>query len=65
MAKPVKSKWLGARVDSVMDGKVTAYIETAEITMGDLLREAVNEYMANHPIKTPRLDHTKPTKPGE
>lgn len=65
MARQVKSKWLGARVDAELEAKVAIYTETTDTTMGDLLRKAIKEYLDNHPIKTPRVDRTKPTKPGE
>ena len=55
MAKKVKDKWLGARVDENLDGLVDTYIDAAELTMGELVRLAVVEYMNNHPIA--------PTKP--
>lgn len=49
MAKRVKSKWLGARADDLLFGEVTQYIEASEMTMGDLVRTAVKEYMWAHP----------------
>lgn len=54
MAKKVKDKWLGARVDANLDSLVDVYIEATEITMGDLVRVAVVEYMENHPIEVSR-----------
>lgn len=67
MAKQIKDKWLGARVDLQMDARVTAYTAAAETTMGDLVRDAVNEYMVNHPVKHPdaRANVNHVTKPGE
>lgn len=52
MARRVKDKYLGARVDDDMSARVDTYIAAAHITMGDLLRAAVTEYMINHPAKT-------------
>lgn len=63
--KKVKDKWLGARVDVVMEGKVSAYIEAADISMGDLIRRSVNEYMVNHPQKQESSNQTQLIKPGE
>lgn len=60
-----KDKWLGARVDANMDAEVSAYIEAADMVMGDLIRKSVREYMQNHPVKKTVPDPTQITKPGE
>ena len=60
-----KDKWLGARVDAKMDAEVSAYIEAADMVMGDLIRKSVREYMTNHPIKRALPNQTEPVKPGE
>ena len=67
MAKQVKDRWLGARVDAATDKRVSDYTEAAEINMGDLVRDAVNEYIINHPVKNPlgKVDVSKLNKPGE
>lgn len=67
MAKPVKDRWLGARIDAPMDVKVKAYTEAAGMDMGELVRDAVSEYMVNHPVKDPstKTDVTTQVKPGE
>ena len=49
--KLTKDKWLGARADADLDAKVTEYIDAADISMGDLIRRSVKEYLLNHPIK--------------
>lgn len=55
MPKQVKNKWLGARADDNLSAQVTRYIEASDnLTMGDLVREAVEEYMINHPVKQTR-----------
>lgn len=65
MAKKVKNTWLGARADEDLETKVTAYIEKADMSMADLVRQGVIEYMHNHPIKAdPKPDQTQVTKPG-
>ena len=51
MARPIKDKWLGARVDEALYVSVDSYVKTVEISMGDLLRLAVEEYLNNHPVK--------------
>lgn len=57
MPKQVKNKWLGARVDDSLSERVTQYIEASDdLTMGTLIREAVMEYMINHPVKQPRKE---------
>lgn len=68
MAKLVKHKWMGARVDSEQETRINAYVEASdEITQGELFRRGADEYMANHPIKNPKtkVDSTKVRKPGE
>lgn len=52
MARRVKSKYIGARADDDMVANIDAYIAAAKITMGDLIRSAVAEFMINHPAKT-------------
>lgn len=51
MAKSIKDKWLGARVDAKMEAKVVDYIKIMDEIdgMGDFIRKAVNEFIANHP----------------
>lgn len=50
MAKAVKTRVLGARVDDPYMSNVEDYIEAADTNMADLVRSAVDEYIANHPI---------------
>lgn len=47
--KPVKDKWVGARVDTALYDEVDKYIDAADMNMGDLVRKAVKEYMWAHP----------------
>jgi cAMP phosphodiesterase len=61
--KLTKDKWLGARADADLDAKVTEYIDAADISMGDLIRRSVKEYLLNHPIKQPEPEVN--LKPGE
>ena len=64
--KPVKDKWLGARVDAPTEAEVNAYLEAHDdLTMGAMVRKAVKEYMLNHPLKEKKPDPTALTKPGE
>jgi hypothetical protein len=52
MARKMKDKYIGARVDSPYFDRVIAYIDASPIeTQGQLVRAAVDEYMSNHPIK--------------
>jgi predicted transcriptional regulator len=51
MANKVKDDWLGGRVDSDLKERVEEYIESAEITQGQLIRKAVIEYIKNHPVE--------------
>lgn len=63
MAKRIKDRWLGARIDAVIDTKITEYLKATEMSMGDLIRGAVEEYMRNHPMKEPKP--WPKIKPGE
>lgn len=50
--KPIKDRYIGARVDEVFGGEVNNYLEHLDdTTMGDLIRKALKEFMFNHPIK--------------
>ena len=45
-----KSDWIGARVDEDFKEDVEAYIDEADITTGQLVRRAIEEYIKNHPV---------------
>jgi hypothetical protein len=60
--KKLKDKWLGARVDEDLSSLVEVYIDAADMTMGDLVRKAVKEYMNSHPTEPSQL--TKVTTIG-
>lgn len=49
--RKVKTEYLGGRVDSDLKEQVEEYIDNAQLSMGDLIRRAVVEYMKNNPIK--------------
>lgn len=51
MAKKVKNTLLGARIDDDYAMEVETYIDGSHISMSDLVRAAVKEYMWAHPIK--------------
>lgn len=52
MAKKVKTKYFGTRVDETTDQLVAEYVALADEieSVGDLVRKALLEYMANHPV---------------
>lgn len=52
MPRLVKEKYIGGRVDQSYFDKVITYILATNLTQGDLVRLATEEYMINHPIKT-------------
>lgn len=54
----IKDRYIGARVDEVFGGEVDNYLSYLDdVTMGDLIRKSVKEYMLNHPLKgTPEID---------
>lgn len=45
-----KDDWIGGRVDEDFKENVEAYIDETDMTMGQLIRKAVEEYIKNHPI---------------
>lgn len=49
MARLSKTKWLGARVDPELSKAVEEHIEARGMTMGELIRAAVKEYLWAHP----------------
>lgn len=55
MARKVKDKWLGARVDEDLSVTVSNYLQASDLNLGDLVREGVKEYMLNHPVKPPQV----------
>lgn len=56
MTKKVKNKTLHTRVDEALDARINAYTAAAEMDRGELIRRATDEYMANHPVKQPKMD---------
>lgn len=55
--KPIKDRYVGARVDGFFDKQISTYISAADLTMGDLVRRAVKEFMLAHPVKgVPSVD---------
>lgn len=61
MARQAKTKWVSARVDDATDMRFTTYLEATELNMGELIRQAVDEYIINHPVKPPRESDTLPS----
>lgn len=51
MARKLKSHAISGRVDDDEFEQIMAYTDNAEIGFADLVRDAVKEYMTNHPIK--------------
>lgn len=49
--RKVKTTYLSGRADSDLKDQVDEYVEAADISMGQLVRKAVIEYMENHPNK--------------
>lgn len=63
MARKVKNKLLAARADGVLIEQVNQYIAAAELTMGELVRTSVVEYMKNHPVSPVPLTKTTTQEP--
>lgn len=49
--KKAKDKLIAARVDEDLLKQVNEYIESMWLSLGDLIRMALEEYIKNHPIK--------------
>lgn len=50
--KPIKDRYVGARVDQTFGRELDNYVDNVDdMTMGDLIRKALREFMANHPLK--------------
>lgn len=47
-----KNDWIGARVDDDLKELAEAYIGEAELTMGQLVRRAIEEYIKRHPVES-------------
>lgn len=67
MKRQIKDKWLGTRVDGPYLLRVRSYADGAGLDVSDLVRDSVDEYMSNHPLKdeATRVNASKITKPGE
>lgn len=71
--KKVRNRWIGARFDEDEATEVDAYIaayeeanDGKELSVTDIVRRGLREFMHNHPIKAPiDTTQTQPTKPGE
>ena len=46
----VKSDWVGARVDEDTKELIEDYIDEVDMTVGQLIRKAVEAYIKNNPI---------------
>jgi hypothetical protein len=51
MARKAKTHYLGGRVDDDFREQVLEYIEVAEMTMGELIRASLKEFMFAHPVR--------------
>jgi hypothetical protein len=50
MAKKLKEKWLGVRVDNETYETIQEYVKATDSYIAGLVRDAVLEYMVNHPV---------------
>lgn len=51
MAKKAKTHYIGGRVDDDFREDVLEYIEAQEMSMGELIRAALKEFMFAHPSR--------------
>jgi len=66
VARTIKSRTLAARADKQLFDEVTTYTEEADVSMGELIRKALREYMWAHPIKKLEpIDPVEKIKPKE
>lgn len=49
MAKEVKTKWFGVRADPEMLKELAEYADAADMTMSQVIRAAIKEYIWAHP----------------
>lgn len=45
-----KTDWIGGRVDPELKEEVEAYVGDSDLSIGQLLRRALKEYMKAHPL---------------
>lgn len=51
MAKPIREKYISAKVTDDERRFYTEYTEVAHLNDSELVRRALDEYINNHPIK--------------
>lgn len=51
MARKAKTHYLGGRVDDDFRETVLEYTDAANMTMGELIRAALKEYIFAHPVR--------------
>lgn len=64
MAKKRQEKWLSIRASQGFIDIANEYTEATDMDKSQLVREAIKEYMLNHPIKA-EPESTTLTKPGD
>lgn len=64
MARKAKTHYLGGRVDDDFRDTVLEYIDAADMTMGELIRAALKEFIYAHPVRNSagELQTIKPTE---
>jgi hypothetical protein len=50
MAKQLKDQPVGARMTADMKDEVDTYLALSDMSMGELIRKSVREYIWGHPI---------------
>lgn len=51
MSRKIKDQPIGARISSEMREEIDIYLEAADISMGELVRKSLREYLWAHPIQ--------------
>lgn len=64
MAKREKTRPINFRASESYENMLNAYAEIVGLSRGELIRVAINEYIANHPVKAPVPKLQDTIKPG-
>lgn len=59
MGVEIKDEFLGTRITKTKAQEIETYMEAKGIRMTEFVREAADEYMANHPIPNAKALRTK------
>lgn len=61
MAREIKNKYIGARVDPTFAAIITEYLDKSNKIMGEMIRSAIKEYIEAHPLGVTNANQTTQT----